>query len=112
VLSHKPNNASTNHGKRFSCEKTPKNNNGRQQRKSARSVVSRSSRRTDEQLAIEDTRYQNKIKQLSIIKWVTEVNAAIFPNAPNHAQQNTEHPYSVDNWIHHPGTNPGGGGEF
>ena len=52
--------------------------------------------RTDEQLAMDDARENNRIKHSSIIEWVTEVNAVLFPDAISLAQQNTNHPYSVN----------------
>ncbi|CAI6359764.1 unnamed protein product [Macrosiphum euphorbiae] len=55
--------------------------------------------RTDEQLAMDDAREQNRIKHLSIIEWVTEVNAVIFPDAPSLVQQDTNQPYSVNKWL-------------
>ncbi|CAI6354889.1 unnamed protein product [Macrosiphum euphorbiae] len=55
--------------------------------------------RTDEQLAMDDAREQNRIKHLSIIEWVTEVNAVVFPDAPSLVQQDTNQPYSVNKWL-------------
>lgn len=55
--------------------------------------------RTDEQLAMDDAGEHNRIKHLSIIEWVTEVNAVLFPDALSLAQQDTNHPYSVNKWL-------------
>ncbi|CAI6376869.1 unnamed protein product [Macrosiphum euphorbiae] len=67
--------------------------------------------RTDTRLAEEDTRHQNRMKHISMIQWVTEVNTKMFPNhtqTPGQSHSINKQTGINTGWLHHPGTNPGG----